>query len=207
MLKTRLVRPALRRTVDRKGVIVRDGRRSCDGWRRQRCRAHIVREARYLREAHPGSAAARNILERLRRVYESASKKHTSRARAALLGRVRRVIDDNWGSGISRPFSTKLEGAADYLFGFVLDPKVSPTNNAAERGPREIVAPQDPRQPRSGERHGGLRQHLHVRRHVEEPGPGLHEGDAGVRVNGPKRREHLPIFYIVQELPLHSERV
>ena len=103
-----------------------------------------MRETRYLRDAHLGSAAARDILERLRRIYESArgaSEKRMSRARAraALLGCVRRVIDDNWGSRISRPFLTKLEGAADDLFEFVLDPKMPPTNNAAERGLREIV--------------------------------------------------------------------
>ena len=130
-----------------KGVIVCDGWRSYNGWRRQRCWAHIVREARYLRDAHPGSAAARDILERLRRIYESArgasekraSRARRARARAALLGCVRRVIGDNWGSRISRPFLTKLEGAAEDLFEFVLNPKVPPTNNAAERGLREIV--------------------------------------------------------------------
>ena len=130
-----------------KGVIVCDGRGSYNGWQRQRCWAHIVREARYLHETHPRSAAARDILERLRRIYEAACEASGKRAngarrartRAALLGRVRRVIGDNWGSRISRPFLKKLRGAADDLFEFVLDPKVQPTNNAAERGLREIV--------------------------------------------------------------------
>ena len=130
-----------------KGVIVCDGWRSYNGWRRQRCWAHILREARYLLRAHPDSAAARDILERLRGIYGTAcdasgkrmSKARRARVRAALLGHVRLVIDDNWGSSVSRPFLTKLEGAADDLFAFVLDPRVQPTNNAAERGLREIV--------------------------------------------------------------------
>ena len=57
----------------------------------------------------------------------------------ATLDHVRRVIYDNCGGKISRPFLTKLEGAADVLFEFVLDPKVPPANNAAERGLREIA--------------------------------------------------------------------
>ena len=32
-----------------------------------------------------------------------------------------------------------MEGAADDLFEFMLDPSVDPTNNAAERGLREIL--------------------------------------------------------------------
>ena len=148
-----VVRPSRGRDVLRdvlpgfKGVIVCDGWRSYNGWRRQRCWAHILREARYLLRAHPDSAAARDILERLRGVFETArdasgkrmKKARRVRVRAALLGCVRRIIDDNWGSAVSRPFLTKLEGAADDLFAFVLDPRIQPTNNAAERGLREIV--------------------------------------------------------------------
>lgn len=33
----------------------------------------------------------------------------------------------------------KTEGVADDLLAFVLDPRIPPTNNAAERGLREIV--------------------------------------------------------------------
>ena len=148
-----VVRPSRGRDVLRdvlpgfRGVIVCDGWRSYNGWRRQRCWAHILREARYLLRAHPDSAAARDILERLRGVFETAcgasgkrmSKARRARVRAALLGHVRRIIDDNWGSSVSRPFLGKLEGAADDLFAFVLDPRIQPTNNAAERGLREIV--------------------------------------------------------------------
>ena len=39
------------------------GKRSYDGWRRQRCWAHILREARYLLREHPDSAAARGLRE------------------------------------------------------------------------------------------------------------------------------------------------
>ena len=65
VLRPRRGREVLREVLPGfKDVIVCDGRRSYNGWPRQRCWAHIVREARYLREAHPGSAAARGILER-----------------------------------------------------------------------------------------------------------------------------------------------
>lgn len=142
-----VVRPSRGRDVPRgfKGVIVCYGQRSYHGWRRQRCRAHILREARYLLRAHPDSTAARGIPERLRGVYgtaRGASGKRMGkarRARAALPGCVRRIIDDNWGSSVSRPFFGKLEGEADDLFAFVPDPRVQPTNNAAERGLRDTV--------------------------------------------------------------------
>ena len=98
----------------------------------------------------PGAPRQRgraDILERLRGIYgtaRDASEKHMKKAmrarvRTALLGCARRLIDDHWGSAVSRPFLVKLEGAADDLFAFVLDPRVQPTNNAAERGLREIV--------------------------------------------------------------------
>ena len=58
------------------------------------------------------------------------------RVRVATPDHARRVIYDNCGGKISRPFLTKLEGAADVLFEFVLDPNVPPANNAAERGLR-----------------------------------------------------------------------
>ena len=125
----------------------------CDGWwpyrtyAIQRCWAHIMREARYLAEAHPRSRAAQDILKRLQRVYEigcDARGRRMSRARrvrlrAALLGHVTRILNDYHGNKTAEKFLTKLEGAADDLFEFVLDPRVDPTNNAAERGLREIV--------------------------------------------------------------------
>jgi hypothetical protein len=38
-----------------------------------------------------------------------------------------------------RKFAQKLERGFEHLFAFVLDPRVPPTNNAAERALRELV--------------------------------------------------------------------
>ena len=130
-----------------KGVIVCDGWKPYNGWRRQRCWAHILREARYLLAARPHSRAAHAILKKLRRIYQIGcdaaarrmSKARRARLRAALLGQVRRLVDRWWGNKVAQKFLGKLEGAADDLFEFVLDPRIQPTNNAAERGLREIV--------------------------------------------------------------------
>lgn len=129
-----------------RGVIVCDGWKSYLGWKLQRCWAHILREARYLLERHPRSAAARRMLEQLRRIYRLAleasgsrmSRARRARVRAALLGQVRRLAEE-CGVGVAAKFAGKLGRAADALFEFVLDPRISATNNAAERGLREIV--------------------------------------------------------------------
>lgn len=129
------------------GVIVCDGWKTYSWWRRQRCWAHIPREVRYLLAAHPHSEAARAILEKLRKIYETGcdsagrrmSKARRARVRAALLVQVRQLMGDYRENWVARKFIDKLEGAADELFEFVLDPRVPPTNNAAERGLREIV--------------------------------------------------------------------
>lgn len=130
-----------------RGTIVCDGWRPYRAWKIQRCWAHIIREAKYLTQMHPRSRAAQDILERLRRIYAigcDARERRMSRARrvrlrATLLGHVTRILNDHHGNATAAPFLTKLEGAADDLFEFVLDPSVDPTNNAAERGLREVV--------------------------------------------------------------------
>ena len=178
-----------------KGTIVCDGWRPYRAWRIQRCWAHIIREARYLTEAHPRSAAARDIHERLKRVHQlglDAKKRRMSRAdrvrlRAALLGQVTRILNDHRGNPTASQFLTKLEGAADDLFEFVLDP---PSRFHEQRGrarpARDRHTPQDPRhaeEPREPDR---PRQPLHVRHDVEEPGAGPRGRAAQVRLNGPK---------------------
>ena len=130
-----------------RGTIVCDGWQPYRQWKIQRCWAHILREIRYLCEAHPHSEAARDIYERLKRVFESGgyaaehrmSRARRARVRAALLGHVTRILDDHGNSALAAKFMTKLSGAAEDLFEFVLDPRIDATNNAAERGLREIV--------------------------------------------------------------------
>lgn len=130
-----------------RGTIVCDGWTPYQQWKRQRCWAHIMREIRYLHEAHPRSEVARDTYERLKRVFESGGdaagrrmpRARRARVRAALLGHVTRILDDHGDSTLAAKFMTKLAGAADDLFEFVLDPRIDPTNNAAERGLREIV--------------------------------------------------------------------
>ena len=130
-----------------KGVIVCDGWKPYRAWDVQRCWAHILREARYLVQAHPRSRAARDVLARLVRAYGSACdsagtrmpRARRARARASLLGHLTRIVDDSRGSAVARRFLGKLGRAAPGLLEFVADPRIPPTNNAAERGLREIV--------------------------------------------------------------------
>ena len=60
--------------------------------------------------------------------------------RDVLRGRVRRLIDTYEEIPELKQFLTvKLRNAEPDLFLYVLDPRVAPTNNAAERGLREPV--------------------------------------------------------------------
>ncbi|MCG8531300.1 MAG: IS66 family transposase [Desulfovibrionales bacterium] len=122
----------------------------CDGWssyktleRLQRCWAHIIREARHLAGRNRNDADARQVLKLLRRVYRDAKRKRLVRDRqrdhGLLTSRVRRMISKYRGVPLLESFMTKLRNALPHLFTFVLDPRVPSTNNAAERGLREII--------------------------------------------------------------------
>ena len=127
-----------------KGTVV------CDGWRSygtleklQRCWSHVITEARHISESNGDDADARRVLGLLRRVFHDAKKRRPARNRqkdhALLSSRIRRMVSVYGGSPLLRSFMVKLKNALPHLFTFVLDPRVPPTNNAAERGLREIA--------------------------------------------------------------------
>ena len=121
----------------------------CDGWvaykglKIQRCWAHIIREVRHLSERNQDSIAARRVLALLRRIYADAKKKRKAsqrkKAYSLLVARVRKLISRYYNDALCHSFMVKLKNALGGLFTFVLYPQVPSTNNAAERGLREIV--------------------------------------------------------------------
>ena len=61
------------------------------------------------------------------------------RLRDSLRKKVRRILIKYADNAVLKPLMTKLGNAYGDLFRFVTDPRVPSTNNAAERGLREIV--------------------------------------------------------------------
>ncbi|MDE0090442.1 MAG: IS66 family transposase [Thaumarchaeota archaeon] len=129
-----------------------DGTLVCDGWtsykryRVQRCRAHITREMRHAAEKC-GCRKCNGALETLRRTYADACNIASSRMSGARRAAARRRLHKRIRAMMRRcgslhaigKFMGKLGRALPDLFRFVLDPSIPPTNNAAERGLREIV--------------------------------------------------------------------
>ena len=126
-----------------KGTIVCDGWRAYSKFRIQRCWAHIIRELKYVAKLNPDDKEAAHMLKLLRRIYEDAKRRRPKsdrrRDHGLLAARTKRLIDKYWGSDTCQSFLVKLRNALPDLFRFVLNPRIPPTNNAAERGLREIV--------------------------------------------------------------------
>ena len=128
-----------------------DGIMVCDGWtaygkyRVQCCGSHIIREAKDLWKRNPDCPGARDVLKRLRRIYDDAkkmSKKSRSlqdNASALLPARIDRIVARYADDPILEKFMGKISNAGGDLLRFMLDPKIPPTSNAAERGLREIA--------------------------------------------------------------------
>ena len=137
------------------GTIVCDGWNGtivCDGWRpytRYRiphCWAHIMREMRDLEDRYPESWAAWRVEGVLSRIYADALHIPASTPKyervpmhKLLVQRTRRLARVYADDPVIGKFMGKLNRASGDLFQFVLDPRIPPTNNAAERGLREIV--------------------------------------------------------------------
>ena len=137
----------LRKTLgDWDGVIVCDGWSAYNGYRVRRCWSHIIREARDFHERNTGNAAAYDVLRRLRKIYDDAKKVSKKRSRslrhrayANLIARINRIVARYSDDPLLEKFIGKINNAGSDLFRFVLNPNIPPTNNAAERGLREIV--------------------------------------------------------------------
>ena len=122
----------------------------CDGWaaykryRVQRCWAHILREADHIADRSPHCRPAREVADALHRIYRDGTGYEGPPGRRrglrdALRKRVSRIISNRQGHPVLEKFMTKLANALPGLFRFVTDPSIPATNNAAERGLRELV--------------------------------------------------------------------
>ncbi|MGI0045721.1 MAG: IS66 family transposase [Nitrosotalea sp.] len=122
-----------------------------DGWYaygrfhvRQRCWAHILREARHLAERIKSDNAVRlhDILQKLFSDAKSGFGGSTApdcllhEQMAQRLGAIISRYETDWQLC---KFVTKLKNARESLFTFLLYPGVEPTNNTAERALRESV--------------------------------------------------------------------
>ena len=129
-----------------------DGTLVCDGWtaygkyRVQRCWSHIIREARDICNRNPDCPGARNVLKHLLMIYDYARRASRKRSRsfrdnasALLTSCIDKIVARYSDDPILEKFMGKISNAGSDLFRFVLNPKIPPTNNAAERGLREIV--------------------------------------------------------------------
>ena len=129
---------------DWSGTIICDGWTAYKGYRHQRCWAHILREGDHLADRNEHCRAAREVADALRRIYWDGmdGKGPPDRRRSlrdALRKRVSRIIDRYADHPVLEKFMTKLSNALPNLFRFVTDPSIPATNNAAERGLRELV--------------------------------------------------------------------
>ena len=129
------------------GTIVCDGWQAYGVYRIQRCWAHILREMRDVCAKNPDDWNAAHVARMIERIFRdavAASETCTTlgarkAARRRLIRRTRYIARQYADDPVIGKFMGKLDRAAGDLFEFVLDPRIPPTNNIAERGLREIV--------------------------------------------------------------------
>ena len=139
---------------DWKGTLVCDGWTAYKGYNVQRCWAHLSREIRDVVRKNPDCQEAKQMLRVLSNAYKrgtDAQKMSESQADDGetfesrrklykyLRRRIRGILKIQTDCADLQAFRTKLGNAYDGLFRFILDPQIPPTNNAAERGLREII--------------------------------------------------------------------
>lgn len=121
----------------------------CDGWlpykifnTRQRCWAHILREAKHYSEKLDtvNSASLYCYLQKLFLVTTSLKIKESNQlACDSSIKLLEEIISEHNNDESLQKFLTKLNNAKDDLFTFLLHPDVEPTNNTAERALREPI--------------------------------------------------------------------
>lgn len=121
----------------------------CDGWGaykifniRQRCWAHILREAKHYSEKLDtvNSASLYHYLQKLFFVTSSSKIKEPNQlAYDSSVKLLERIISEHANEKELKKFLTKLNNAKDDLFTFLLYCTVEPTNNIAERAIREPI--------------------------------------------------------------------
>ena len=127
---------------DWKGTIVCDGWTSYKRYTVQRCWAHLLRELDILKVKYKTAEAAEAHRE-LQQIYKTAKRRVKKAERAALhkevTVRTQALIDKYRDDPVLWEYMAKLERALPDAFRFVLNPRIPPTNNPAERLLREIV--------------------------------------------------------------------
>ena len=102
-----------------------------------RCWFHVITEVRHISERNEDGADTRRVLGLLRCTFREVKKKRPVRNRpkdhGLLSSRIKRMVSRCGGSPLLGSFMVKLKNTLSYLFTFVLDPRVLPTNNAAAR--------------------------------------------------------------------------
>src|SRR5204863_6863936 len=113
---------------------------------KQRCWAHVLREARDLAAQHPDDAALARWVRRLTRLYRAArdAPGATPAARRAARRQLERRTTDLCAPCAAadvpqRKLAARLLRHLHELFTFVANPAVSATNNQAERDLRPLV--------------------------------------------------------------------
>jgi transposase len=134
---------------DWNGTLVCDGSQSHHAYAResgarvQRCWAHSIREAEGLERYREGRVLSGALRRLYRRLEQALADRPPPRERKRLLRNARRTLrrwlSRRYRNAKVRKFAQKLECGFEYWFTFVLDPRVPPTNNAAERALRELV--------------------------------------------------------------------
>ena len=110
----------------------------------QRCWAHLLREAKWLAEAHEGQAGnlyngLRELFAAIKRVRKNASAKSRKKIYTTCLKKLQYWINVSKAYKELRKFAAKIEHGLEHWFTCVLHPEIEPTNNHAERMLREIV--------------------------------------------------------------------
>lgn len=121
----------------------------CDGWRpyeifdkRQRCWAHILREAKhYFKKLETDNSAS--LYDSLQELFADITLHKVEKANHIMydcsIESLNQIITRYKNDESLQKFLTKLYNAKDNLFTFLLYPGVQPTNNAAERALREPI--------------------------------------------------------------------
>jgi hypothetical protein len=126
-----------------KGIIVTDGWKAYFRFTRkiQRCWAHILREAKYMAQRIKEAEKLKDALYRLYHSITNHSPPEEERSRIYrnAISKLRYWLKKDWKVPFVLKFIKKQKSALSYLFAFILNPKVEPTNNRAERGLREHV--------------------------------------------------------------------
>ena len=126
---------------------------TCDGYvvyksfkTRQRCMAHIIREARFLKEAHgkkiPELVALHKSLQELHHEAKTMQRQSDDAPMVdtgPMVARVLAIVSEYDRYEVGKDYAVYLRNAAPNMFIFVNHPNMESTNNDTERVVRKVV--------------------------------------------------------------------